>query len=198
MMDKTSLNLISILIGGAGLFVAITKFNVPELNMTFLDTNPFAIKRDEIDSVMTWIFTSLAGVGVLVRAVVLISDCREERSHKTCYYVSFFLITFTLTAFLVMLLTVVGNKLARTRWLPKIVENQGELYKSSKFIIEHDGWREDQLPVKDNFQNPEENRRENHQAADQYLTQMEKLLDIIPAREAHPQRLARIKTYFER
>ncbi|MFA6472823.1 MAG: hypothetical protein WCU00_12360, partial [Candidatus Latescibacterota bacterium] len=54
-IDKTSLNLISILISGAGLFAVLTKYNVPELNMTYLDGNPFAEKREVIDCFMTWI-----------------------------------------------------------------------------------------------------------------------------------------------
>jgi hypothetical protein len=60
-MDRTILNLLSLIIGGSGIFVVLTKFNVPELNMSFLGENPFAIKRDAIDNVMTWIFTKVSG-----------------------------------------------------------------------------------------------------------------------------------------
>ena len=34
-MDRTIINLVSILVGGAGLFTVLTGFNVPELNMNF-------------------------------------------------------------------------------------------------------------------------------------------------------------------
>ena len=66
-MDKTSLNLISIVLGGVGLFVVLTKFSVPELHATFLGSNPFAAKRDTIESVMTWLFTGLTLLGLLVQ-----------------------------------------------------------------------------------------------------------------------------------
>ena len=34
-MDRTIINLVSILVGGAGLFTVLTGFNVPELNVIF-------------------------------------------------------------------------------------------------------------------------------------------------------------------
>src|SRR5919109_554028 len=68
-VDKTMMTILSLRIGGAGLFASLTKFNVPELNMTFLDSNPYAIKRDDIDYVMTWIFTGLTLLGVLLGIV---------------------------------------------------------------------------------------------------------------------------------
>ena len=46
LMDRTILNIVSILIGGAGLVTALTGFNVPQLNMSFWGENPFAVKRD--------------------------------------------------------------------------------------------------------------------------------------------------------
>jgi hypothetical protein len=51
-MDKTLLDLISLLIAGAGLFAVLTKFNVPQLRATYWDENPYALKRDEIDRVI--------------------------------------------------------------------------------------------------------------------------------------------------
>ena len=63
-MDKTSLNIVSIVLGGVGLFVVLTKFSVPELHATFLDSNPFVVKRDVIESFMTWLFTGLTLFGL--------------------------------------------------------------------------------------------------------------------------------------
>lgn len=81
-MDKTSLNLISIVLGGVGLFVVLTKFSVPELHATFLRSNPFAVKRDIIESVMTWLFTGLTLLGLLVQVGVAIWSNRiGERVH---------------------------------------------------------------------------------------------------------------------
>lgn len=66
-MDKTIINILTFLISGSGFFMALTKFNVPQLNQTFLGTNPFLIKRDKIDSVMTGVFTLLAISGLLLQ-----------------------------------------------------------------------------------------------------------------------------------
>ena len=54
-MDKTLLDLISLLIAGAGLFAVLTKFNVRQLRATYFGENPYALKRDEIERVMTWL-----------------------------------------------------------------------------------------------------------------------------------------------
>jgi len=58
-LDKTIINLATILISGTGLFVVLTKFNVPELNMSFVGGNPYAVKRDIIEGVMSFVFTYL-------------------------------------------------------------------------------------------------------------------------------------------
>ena len=61
-LDKTLLNLSTILFAGSGLFAVLTKFSVPELNLTIMGGNPYhiKIKREKIEKVMTWIFISLA------------------------------------------------------------------------------------------------------------------------------------------
>lgn len=89
-MDKTIINLLTILVSGSGLFVVLTKFNVPELNMLFLGENPYALKRDIIDNVMTWTFTSLALFGLLFQvAGEIFGRDVPERIHRggsTCYF----------------------------------------------------------------------------------------------------------------
>lgn len=186
-------------LGGTGLFVVLTKFNVPELNMSFFGTNPFAIKRDEIESVMTWLFTALALVALLVQVgMVIFDDQIEERLHTTYFYIFVLIGSLAVAGVLVLLLTVVGNKLARDRWLPKIVESQMELYETAKFIIEHDGWRKDQLLGKDTIADPNRFRSANRQTAEKHCEQIEKLLDISPDTNDLSQRLMRLKSYFER
>jgi hypothetical protein len=83
MMDRTLLNLTTILISGAGLFAVLTKFSVPELRMAFFGENPFAIKREQIEFVMTWIFTSLAISGLLVQVFKeILGNEIPERLHN--------------------------------------------------------------------------------------------------------------------
>ena len=58
--------------------------------MSFLGENPFAIKRDAIDNVMTWIFTSLALVGLITTIFGEIwSDRFEGRQYTIRFYAWF-------------------------------------------------------------------------------------------------------------
>jgi len=88
LMDRTILNILSVLLGGAGLLVVLTKFNVPELNMTFWDQNPFAIKRDVVDSVMTWIFTGLTIFGLVIQLISeILGDRLPTRQYSAMGYI---------------------------------------------------------------------------------------------------------------
>src|SRR6266513_6422730 len=89
-MDRIILDLISIVLGGIGLLVVLTKFNVPELNATFIGSNPFAVKRDIINSTMTWLFTALTLLGLLVQVGVAIwGNNIEQRVHTPRFYAVF-------------------------------------------------------------------------------------------------------------
>ncbi len=197
-MDKTFLNLISIVLGGVGLFVVLTKFSVPELHATFFGSNPFAAKRDTIESVMTWLFTGLTLLGLLVQVGIAIwGNHLQERVHATPFYVLLFVVMLALGVALVPLLTSVGNRLARRAWLPQAVQNQNEVYKAASFVIEHDGWREDQLTVKDTLPDPERYRTANLENATRQIEQIEKLLEM-PSRSTDLRtRLDAIKPLFE-
>ncbi|HXH21971.1 MAG TPA: hypothetical protein VNN10_08065 [Dehalococcoidia bacterium] len=198
-MDKTSLNLISIVLGGVGLFVVLTKFSVPELHATFLGSNPFAAKRDIIESVMTWLFTGLTLLGLLVQVGVAIwGNHLAERIHTTQFYVVLFVLMLAFGVALVPVLTSVGNRVARRAWLPQVVENQKEVYKAASFIIEHDGWREDQLVTKDTLPDPERYRTANLDTATRQVEQIEKLLELAPCSADLRARLNAIKPFFER
>jgi hypothetical protein len=197
-LDKTSLNLISLVLGGVGLFVVLTKFSVPELHATFLGSSPFAAKRDVIESVMTWLFTGLTLLGLLVQVgVAICGNYIEERSHTTRFYIVLFGAALAVGVVLVPLLTAVGNGVARRFWLSQVVENQKEVYRAASFVIEHDGWREDQLPVKATLADPERYRIANLETAARQVEQIEKLLEVASRSEDLRARLDRIKPFFE-
>ena len=198
-MDKTLINLLSILIGGAGLFAVLTKFSVPDLNMTFLGENPFAVKRDSIDKVMTWMFMGLALAGVLIQVLRLIFDDRlAERLHGPWFYALAAVAGVFAVAALVIGLAFTGNKIAKAFWLPKIIESQRELFQSSAFIVEHDGWREDQIPVRQDLQNKEFYRQKNYETVNNRLGQIERLLDLPNSSGDLTERLKKLGPYFDR
>ena len=175
-MDRTQINIISILLGGAGLFIVLTGFNVPEVNMTFFDTNPFAVKRNEIESTMKWAFTGVALCGFLLRLLAEISD-PPNRSHDWRYYSIFCAGCFIAVVMLVWGVTIVGNLIARSHWEPKVIELQRENFERVKSFAQHDG------------------KADDTKALEQQLSLIEKLLEV----ESHGdlrQRVERLQPIF--
>jgi hypothetical protein len=197
-LDRTSLSLTTILISGAGLFTVLTKYYVPGLNLTYLDGNPFAVKGHVIDSVMTWIFTSLALIGLLIQVIVLIwGENISNRLYNARIYFMEFCIGFISMVILVYSLTTAGNYIARNRWLPKIVSDHKEMYNRAKFIIEHNGLSEDHVMNKESQIDSLKNIQANFQEADRYLTQIENILDIPPNKTDRQVRIERLKHFFD-
>jgi hypothetical protein len=197
-MDRTILNLLSLIIGGSGIFVVLTKFNVPELNKSFWDENPFAIKRDAIDNVMTWIFTCLALVGLLLQIIgEIFSDRFPERQYTIRFYAWFSFASLLALVAVVFFLTAIGNRIAKRTWMPLIVAKMTDAYNQTRFIIEHDGWRADQMNVKDTLADPTPYRRANFETAESRIAQIEKLLDLPSDGDDLKLRLERLKPYFE-
>jgi hypothetical protein len=199
-MDRTVLNILSVMLGGAGLFVVLTKFNVPEVNMTFWDQNPFLVKRDAIEGVMTWIFTGLTLFGLLIQLVgEIFGDRLETRRYGSTFYVWIALATLILVLAVVWLLTKAGNRLAKRTWMPAIITMMTDAYTSARFIVDHDGWREDQFPTKDTLPDKETHRRTNFQTANERFSTIEKLLDLPPIKEKDlKSRRDRLKPFFEK
>ena len=130
--DKTAINLITILISGTGLFAALTKLSVPEANLTFWRENPFAIKRDIIETTMTWIFTLLALSGLVIQTLKeIFGEKIPDRLHRIRFYCYSFFIGIFVMVGVVVCLAKVGHKIAKKRWQPVIIENQKNLLLSS-------------------------------------------------------------------
>jgi hypothetical protein len=196
-VDRTIMNLLSFIIGGGGLFVVLTKFNVPELNMMFFGENPFAIKRDTIDTVMTWMFTVVTLIGILLQIYSeILGEGLPSRQHSSRFYAYFSLGSLVAIAVVILILTGIGERIAKRIWLPEIVAKMTDSYRSAQFIIEHDGWREDQLSVKESTPNPTMYREANFQTAKERITQIEKLLDLPADNRELEVRLDRLKPYF--
>lgn len=188
----------SIVIGGTGLFVVLTKFNLPELNMSFWGENPFAIKRDAIDNVMTWIFTSFALIGLLIQVGSKIWGYGlAQRLYSTWFYVSLFVIAVVISILLVVPLTAAGRRIAMRYWLPTIVEKMTEAYSQARFIVDHDGWRQDQLNVKDTLSDAARYQQANFDSATKTIAQIEKLLEIPSDTTDLKRRMEKLRPYLE-
>lgn len=196
MIDRVIVNLISILIAGGGIFSVLTKFYVPEMDMAFFGSNPFAIKANIIDDVITKIFVVLGCMGVLLQIYAIIFEERySARLHSKCFYILFSLVGFIILLFIIIGLKNLGACVAREMWLPKIVENQREVYKSTAYVIDHDGWSADQTKDKDMT---EKIKRNNLEQAEEHINQIEKLLDIKPISAELKKRSTDLKKFFDR
>lgn len=197
-IDKTIIELIVILVAGAGLFAILTKYSVPELNATFFGKNVFADKRDIIDTKMTWIFTFLAIVGVLIQVYsVIFCHNLQERLYSSKYYASFFAIGIIFMAFVVFFLGCFGKFIARKQWFPVVISEYKEAFELSMFIIENDGWRKDQLEIKDKLSDSEKYRDANYKQADEIISIIEKILELPRKDNDLTIRGERIKKYFK-
>lgn len=197
-MDRTIINLCTLLISGAGLFVVLTKYNVPELTLSYYGRNPFAVKRDKINLVMTWLFTSLAIVGLLLQAYAeIFCEALPARSHEPAWYVKFFILGFLGVWFIVWGLTKVGYRISRRIWLPLIVDSQRKAFETSNYIVEHDGWTEKQW-VKRKTLDADKCKLKNYETADNYLSQIERLLDLPHEHDTRVARIERLKPCFRR
>ena len=198
-MDKTLLDLISLLIAGAGLFAVLTKFNVPQLRATYFDENPYALKRDEIDRVMTWLFTGMAAIGIVVQLLKLgiFYDLPEQTYGAATYSLVFGLGIFLMAVALIAL-TKIGFWIAKRRWFPRTVENQEQMYRSAKFILEHDGWREDQWEKRADVIEKEKYVAANMDTVCKYLNQIEDLLECPSADLQSKDRIRRLARFFHK
>jgi len=198
-MDKTLLDFISLLIAGAGLFAVLTKFNVPQLRATYWGENPYALKRDEIDRVMTGLFTGMAGIGIIVQFVKLgIYYDLPERSYGTATYSLFFGSGIFVMVVVLIAVAKIGYWIAKRRWFQKTVESQELLYQSAKFILEHDGWREDQWEKRADLSEREKYVAANMDTVCKYLNQIESLFDCPSGHLPSKDRIQRLARFFQK
>jgi hypothetical protein len=199
MIDRTILNIASLLLGGAGLLTVLTKFNVPELNQWFIGENPFALKRDIIESTMTWLFTCFALSGVFLQLTAeILGDRLSNRVYGTCAYVIISVSFGLITALLVAGLTALGNRVARNSWLPKVIANQSAVYDRTSFVLEHDGWTREELPMKESLANADQRRCANLQQAENSVEILEKLLEVRNRGSSVRERVESLSRYFHR
>jgi len=196
-MDRTLANILSLLLAGAGLWAIWTEYSVPELQLTYLGKNPFAVKADVIKKSMAWVFTSLALLALFVQILAeILGDGLPTRNHSAKTYAWLSILGFLFTTGLVRALASVGRRVARTRWLPKIIESQREAFSSARFIVQHDGLREDQLGLTERGLDLTKHRDANFKTAEEYVHQIERLLELEDGGLGLPDRVKRLERHF--
>ncbi len=177
-------NLVSILVGGAGLLTVLTGFNVPQLNMSFFGENPYAVKRDVIETTMKWVFAIVALIGLVLQLWAEIWGAHlPERSHHMKHYINFGVGGLVAVGVMVWVLSGFGNWIARLQWQPAVVSLQREPFDRAKFVVEHDGWTPGHWENQEAITRSGDSDRykgDNMKAAGEHISQIEDLLDVNP------------------
>ncbi len=183
-MDRTLINLASLLLGGAGLFTVLTGFNVPEASDSFYGSNPFLIKREAIKDTSDWTFSSVALTALVLQIAAEIAGNRlPERSHGVALYIGVAMLGLPLMYGMVWLLSRLPRRLALRKWVPRVLEAQLGIFESAAFIILHDGIAEHEYPHLSEMTEPRnsEARALNYKTAEERLNQVERLFEVKPA-----------------
>lgn len=131
-------------------FCSANQIQRPRAKYELLEREPVCAQRDALDNVMTWIFTGLALVGLILQIIgEIFSDRFPERQYTIRFYAWFSFASLLALVAVVFILTTIGNRIAKRTWMPLIVAKMTDAYNQTRFIIEHDGWRADQMNVKD-------------------------------------------------
>jgi hypothetical protein len=198
-MDRTLVNVASILVGGAGLLAVLIGFNIPQVDVPFVWENSFRVKQAAIEWTMTWVFTSLTLCGpVLQLGAQIWGADLPERSHHTRYYVIFSVGGLIMVALMVFVLAGFGDWVAKRYWQPRVIAFQQATFERAAFVVEHEGWAPELWDRRESIAKTgkaEWYRAENLRVAEQAVGRIEEVLEI----DAHgelKQRLAALKPLF--
>lgn len=176
-MDQIILDILSLVIGGTGLFVVITKYNDPETRRNFYGKiQVFKEKASIIDDIMTLIFTALSVLGLLALVMKdIYGDVIPERLYVKEYYWAVFGLGLIIALLLAITISWAGYRMARKKWLPLAISGYKEAF---DLII--NGNMLDEDPVR----------------AAEFIQVMEKVFDVKPGSKQLIARFESLRPFF--
>lgn len=136
MIDKTLVSIISMIFGGVGFVGAITKYEFPNARKTTYGMNLFLLKEDIVNSVVTWIFTVYAMLGLVIQIFLGEIVELEERHYSVSFYLVALLIALLIIASLIPMLRKMSKWIARDYWLPVVASKAKENFLLAKSLVE--------------------------------------------------------------
>ncbi|HEX5036149.1 MAG TPA: hypothetical protein VFX30_03225 [bacterium] len=192
-IDKNTIDLASIVLGGIGILKIFIEFSSQHLHSTFLDFNPYSIKKEYLEKYPNKLFDWLPFLALLFQALeAIFSDRIPERIYSTMFYISLFLSI----SFVGILSLIIALQLGKRSFRHQIVPLQKEAYLSVIDIVKNDGWRSDQLQDRDRLQDPERYQKANWETAEERLGQIEELLEINSKGRNLSERVKALEKYF--
>ena len=180
MLDKTLVSIVAMVFGGVGLIGAITRYDIPRAKRSVYGENLFALKENIINSVVTWIFTIYAMVGLIFQIIFGEIFELEDRLHNTSFYFWALLAAIIVTMSLIPLMKRMSRWLARDYWLPELIKKAKENFLLAKSFIEKD------------------NADENHPQALKITDWLEELFEMKSDKADLQSRLKFFEEYFEK
>jgi hypothetical protein len=180
-VDRTLINIASIVLGGAGLFTVMTGFNVPETSSSFFGDNPFLIKREAIQSTMDWIFAGVALLALVLQLwAEIIGQGLPDRAHTSSFYAVFGAASLAGVILLVWLLSKFGRAIAKKSWLPRVIAAQRDLFSDADAIVRNDGLTDQEMAVAAEYSGARRAERSeaNFRQALQHVGQLERLFEV--------------------
>ena len=194
-MDKTLLTLLTLTIGAASLFIVVTETKSEEAHMTFVGANPFAIKDGIVNRTVTRIFAAFTFISFSIQGISTIIDVSLP---QRLYDPSTYVIAFFLCVLLMAMSATIAKRVARRKWLPKLVSMMTEAFEFIEFVVEHDGWQKGQFENQHEQRSPEKTKQRNLEQAEEMMGRLEKLLEVkqLSAADDLKARLQSIKPFF--
>lgn len=200
-IDRTIVNIVSILVGGGGIFAIFTEYQVPELHLAFLDGNPFSQKREIIANAQGLVFTALTLSALVIQLWVQVAGNQlDQRRHELATYLAISVCGLVVLALGVWALSQFGQWWARSEWQPIAIESQREAFERATFVVSHDGWSPEHLAQRDavvSEGNAERYTRGNLDSAVRDLGYIERLLEV-ESSGTPAERIVRLRTFFDK
>lgn len=140
------LNIVSLILGATGLAVVFLDFGPREVNATFWNHNPYAVKRDAIVGARDRAFLGVAACSALIQLVAENWGGRiQERAYTATQYCGF-------TAAVALALAAVSFGMwkaalcfARRAWQPEVISLSTWAFQRPQYRLGHDTLTQEQV-----------------------------------------------------
>ena len=179
MIDKTIVQIVSIVIASTGLFAALSRYHSREARQAFWGDSPFILKKEMIDGVLSLCYASWTLVGFIIQWILVIFNPNMPiRIYRLLDYILLSVTIVVCSIIVIKILSRIGYWIARPKWKYDAIKQMRANYLNAKYIVEHDGWREDQYDQREHISNAQDVININYKEAKETIERQLKLYDI--------------------
>jgi hypothetical protein len=198
-MDRTVLNILSATLSGAGLWVVFSGYSPREATKSYWGENAYLRKQVIIQGTINQFFTAFAVVGLAIQVFAEVFGVQPaEPSAGPRWYVPVAFVVMLVTAVLVKTARFSAHHLAREKWRPELLADRRSTFLGHVRCYERGGIPDEHVEeysgTRDRPDWPEV-KRSGLAAVDEFLDQMEDLLELTPLADTAT-RLERIAAMF--